>query len=220
MDKLQATAVLCSWGHRRRGKTCRLEVLALTPMARFLIFSQHAGQERTAAKETQPPKLRVQKRSLVFLPLNPSMSHSPPPSCPEGENDEPPSPPGWILQMSWRSHKKQTLGSFPVVGGWMTVGRASRSSDCKVDGDLGVQRASMVSTLEWTWLLSKHHMAIPHHICHLPRVLIGSQTQTSMFKGPAALTFLPNLGGSNLSLRGPSKVSIFSLPFSTQMPAF
>lgn len=118
MDKLQATAMLCSWGHRRRGKTCSLEVLVLTPIAHFLIFFQHGGQESTAEKEPQPPNLRVQKLNLVFLPLNPSMSHSPPPSCPEGEIDEPPSPPGLILQMSWGLTKSKHLGVSPWwVGG-------------------------------------------------------------------------------------------------------
>lgn len=49
MEKLQATAVPCGWDPGG-GKTCPLEVWALTPTEYFSIFFQYSGQERTAAK--------------------------------------------------------------------------------------------------------------------------------------------------------------------------
>lgn len=73
------------------------------------------------------------------------------------------------------SHKAN--GSFSL-GEWMTVGRASMSSNSKVDGGLGVQ------SMQWgpTGVGAASPKTLygdPRFVCNLPGVLTGSRSQIS-----------------------------------------
>lgn len=214
----------CGWGPRRSKEMP-------THRENFLMFFNHLSKQRL--QQNEPKCFSVQEISLtLLLQLNLIISHDLYSVYGGGGlNYWPPSPPRWVLKMSWKEDIwKSPLGQLDC---------SEQENVCSVDSTASGFRASCwapprdtvhvkiepwectactVSTLQ----ASSSHCTMwpsplyPQKLCNLPGVLKGNKSQISSDQGPYRPHFpFPKESSLSVPLKG---AHFLSLP-STGMPA-